>query len=82
MVTMAAQEVKRRGISAMNEGLSQGPVWVISNNTPKYVVMYSEAYKQMEDELCCMRVALSEAQARAGLVKRGTADDLMAELAD
>lgn len=82
MVTMAAQEVKRRGISAMNEGLAHGPVWVISNNTPKYVVMYSEAYKQMEDELCYMRVALSEAQACAGLVKRGTADDLMAELAD
>lgn len=80
MVTMAAQEVKRRGISAMNDGLKQGPVWVISNNTPKYVVMYSETYKQLEDELCYVRVALSEAQARAGLAKRGTADDLMAEI--
>jgi len=82
MVTMAAQEVKRRGISAMNEGLRQGPVWVISNNTPKYVVMYSEAYRQLEDELCYMRVALSEAQARAGQATRGTADDLMAEISE
>jgi len=35
-----------------------------------------------EDELCYVRVALSEAQARAGQVTRGTADDLMAELLD
>ena len=38
-VTFPAQEVKRRGMSVMNESLAHGPVWVISNNTPKYVVI-------------------------------------------
>ena len=44
MVSMSAQEVKRRGMSAMNADLANGPVWVISNNTPKYVVMFGDAY--------------------------------------
>lgn len=80
MTTMPVQEIKRRGMSALNEQLANGPVWVISNNTPKYVVMSGEAYRQMEDELSALRVQLSEADVRAGRVTRGTADDLMGEL--
>jgi len=80
MCAVAAQEIKRRGMSAMNEQLANGPVWVISNNTPKYVVMFGDAYRQMEDELSSLRVQLSEADVRAGRVMRGTADELMGEL--
>lgn len=80
MITMPVQEIKRRGMSAMNEQLESGPVWVISNNTPKYVVLYSEAFQRMEDELCALRVAISEADISSGRVSRGSADDLMAEL--
>ena len=80
MYTMAAQEVKRRGMSAMNEGLQSGPVCVIANNQPKYVVMLTADYQQMEDELSALRVALSESDVRAGRVKRGTADELMADV--
>jgi len=80
MCAMPAQEIKRRGMSAMNEQLANGPVWVISNNMPKYVVMFGDAYRQMEDELSSLRVQLSEADVRAGRVTRGTADDLMGEL--
>lgn len=80
MYTMAAQEVKRRGMSAMNEGLQAGPVCVIANNQPKYVVMLTADYQQMEDELSALRVALSESDVRAGRVKRGTADELMADV--
>ena len=82
MFAMPAQEVKRRGMSALNEQLADGPVYVISNNTPKYVVMFSEAFHQMEDELSALRVQLSEADIRAGRVTRGTADALMRELAE
>lgn len=77
---MPAQEIKRRGMSAMNEQLENGPVWVISNNTPKYVVMFGDAYKKMEEELSALRVQLSEADVRAGRITRGTADELMSEL--
>ena len=46
-VTFPAQEVKRRGMSVMNESLANGPVWVISNNAPKYVVMFADEFKRM-----------------------------------
>lgn len=80
MLTIPAQEVKRRGISAVNDYLQNGPVWIISNNQPKYVVMDSEMFQAMEDELSALRVALSEADIRAGRYTRGSADQLMAEL--
>ncbi|HHU14038.1 MAG: type II toxin-antitoxin system Phd/YefM family antitoxin [Kiritimatiellae bacterium] len=80
MLTIPAQEVKRRGISAVNDQLQNGPVWIISNNQPKYVVMDSEMFQAMEDELSALRVALSEADIRAGRYTRGSADQLMAEL--
>ena len=80
MLTIPAQEVKRRGISAVNDQLQNGPVWIISNNQPKYVVMFSEMFQAMEDELSALRVALSEADIRAGRYTRGSADQLMAEL--
>ena len=82
MVAMPVQEIKRRGMSAMNEHLANGPVWVISNNVPKYVVMSGESYRQLEDELSALRVQLSEADVRAGRATRGSADDLMAELSE
>jgi len=80
MLTIPAQEVKRRGISAVNDQLQNGPVWIISNNQPKYVVMDSEMFQAMEDELSALRVALSEADIRAGRYTRGSADQLMVEL--
>ena len=38
IATIPAQMVKRRGMSALNEQLKDGPVWVIANNVPKCVV--------------------------------------------
>jgi len=80
MLTIPAQEVKRRGISAVNDQLQNGPVWIISNNQPKYVVMDSEMFQAMEDELSALRVGLSEADISARRYTRGSADQLMAEL--
>ena len=82
MVTIPAQEVKRRGMSAMDANLASGPVYVIRNNTPRYVVMFSDAFREMEEALTAARVAASEADVRAGRVTRGTADELMAELVE
>lgn len=82
MVTVPAQEIKRRGIGAMDADLSSGPVYVIRNNTPRYVVMFAEAFKEMEEALTAARVAAAEAEFRSGKCVRGSADDLMAELAE
>ena len=66
----------------MDADLSSGPVYVIRNNTPRYVVMFAEAFKEMEEALTAARVAAAEAEFRSGKCVRGSADDLMAELAE
>ena len=47
MNTIPAQEIKRRGISALDELLKDGPVHVIKNNRPSYVVMSEDDYARL-----------------------------------
>ena len=49
MNTIPAQEIKRRGISAVDELLENGPVHVISQNRPRYVVMDEDRYEAMRE---------------------------------
>lgn len=49
MNTIPAQEIKRRGISAVDELLRDGPVHVIRNNQPRYVVMSEEDYARLTE---------------------------------
>ena len=56
------------------------PVYIIRNNTPRYVVMFADTFREMEDALADARIAASEADIKNGRVTRGTADELMAEL--
>ena len=39
MNTITAQEIKRRGISAVDDALRKGPVHIIKNNKPKYILL-------------------------------------------
>ena len=80
MLTMPVQEVKRRGMSILDKSLASGPVYIIRNNTPRYVVMFADAFHEMEASLADSRIAASEADIKAGHIARGTADGLMAEL--
>ena len=79
-VTFPAQEVKRRGMSVMNESLAHGPVWVISNNTPKYVVMFADEFKRMRPEAFVEATQRSVEEYKAGNYLRGSASDLIADL--
>ncbi|WP_295884373.1 type II toxin-antitoxin system Phd/YefM family antitoxin [uncultured Thiohalocapsa sp.] len=47
MKTIPAQEIKRRGISAVDELLQEGPVAVIKQNRPRYVVMTVDGYRRL-----------------------------------
>jgi PHD/YefM family antitoxin component YafN of YafNO toxin-antitoxin module len=47
MKTITAQEIKRRGISAVDEKLKNGPVHVIKNNKLKYVVIDEKIYSEL-----------------------------------
>ena len=83
MNTIAAQDIKRRGISAVDEALKKGPVHVVKNNQPQYVVLSEERYRELieaEDEAYIARVRASLEDVKAGRVKRGTAEDLIREL--
>ncbi len=83
MRTIAAQDIKRRGITAVDEVLKEGPVHVIKNNRPQYVVVSEERYQELleaEEEAYNARIRASLEDLKAGRIKRGTAKDLIKEL--
>jgi prevent-host-death family protein len=80
MNIVAAQEIKRRGLAAVDELLTQGPVCVVKNNRPRYVVLSETEYDTLMNDLADARLAASSADLKAGRVRRGSAADLMAEL--
>ena len=85
MITIPAQEIKRRGISAVDDLICKGDVHIIKNNQPQYVVLSEMRYRELmvdqEEELgYTERVLASMEDVKAGRVRRGTADDLIREL--
>ena len=83
MNTIPAQELKRRGIAAVDGVIAQGDVHVIRNNRPEYVVMTETRYQEMvaeAEEAYVARVKASLEDVKAGRVWRGSAADLIKEL--
>jgi PHD/YefM family antitoxin component YafN of YafNO toxin-antitoxin module len=80
MITIPAQDVKRRGIGAVDELLTHEPVHIVKNNRPMYVVLLEEDYQVMMEDLMLTRIEASEADVSAGRIRRGSAADLMKEL--
>jgi PHD/YefM family antitoxin component YafN of YafNO toxin-antitoxin module len=82
--TVPAQELKRRGIAAVDDLIAEGDVHVIRNNRPQYVVMSEERYQELladADEACLARVRASLAEVKAGKVRKfGTAEELLSVL--
>ena len=44
---ISAQEIKRRGISAVDQALKKGPVHVIQRNRPRYVILSEESFQRL-----------------------------------
>lgn len=44
---ISAQELKRRGISAVDSALRNGPVHVIRRNRPSYVILSEDDYQRL-----------------------------------
>lgn len=80
MNTIPAQEIKRRGISAVDEALVQGPVHVVRNNLPQYVILSEKDYETMLGDLAEARIIEAENDLVAGRIKRGNATNLMKDL--
>lgn len=47
MNSIPAQEIARRGMSAVDDLLRTGPVQVIENDRPRYVVLAAEDYERL-----------------------------------
>ncbi|MBI3973172.1 MAG: type II toxin-antitoxin system Phd/YefM family antitoxin [Chloroflexi bacterium] len=84
MRTIPAREIKRRGISAVDEALKEGPVHVIKNDEPKYVIMDEAHYQELVEgyhEAYIARVKASLEDVKADRVRRfASADELMAAI--
>jgi len=80
--TIPAREIKRRGIGALDAELREGPIHVIKNDKPCYVIMTEEHYEELvEDqrEAEIARIKASMADVKAGRVRRVTAQQLIDE---
>lgn len=81
MNVIPAQEIKRRGITAVDELLTKGDVHIIRNNQPQYVVLSEERYAELvaeanEGYLARVKAALEDV--KQGRVRQfATADDLL-----
>jgi len=83
MNTIPAQEIKRRGITAVEDLIAKGDVHVIRNNKPQYVVLSEARYQALleaQDEAYTARVLASLEDLRTGRVQRGTPAELLKEL--
>jgi PHD/YefM family antitoxin component YafN of YafNO toxin-antitoxin module len=77
MSIIPVQEIKRRGMGAVDDALKNGPVHLIKNNRAEYVVMAEKDYQQLMNDLMEARLAASEQDLKSGRISRGTAADLM-----
>ena len=83
MNAIPAQEIKRRGIAAVDDLIANGDLHVIRNNQPQYVVLSEVRYQELivaEQEASYARIRASLEDVKEGRVRRGTADDLIKEL--
>lgn len=73
MNIVPAQEIKRRGMAAVDEALALGPVHVIKNNRPQYVVLTEDSYRELlevQQESALARIKASLEDAAAGRIAR------------
>lgn len=84
MNTIPAQELKRRGIAAVDALITKGDVYVIRNNQPQYVVLSEARYRELleaQEEAYAARLRASLEDLKAGKVQRfSSAEALLQEL--
>jgi PHD/YefM family antitoxin component YafN of YafNO toxin-antitoxin module len=84
MNVIPAQEIKRRGISAVDDLIAKGDVHVIRDNRPQYVVMSEERYEELleaQEEAAEARIRASLEDLKAGRVRRfASAEELLQAL--
>lgn len=72
MNIIPAQEIKRRGLAAVDDLIEKGDLHIIRNNKPQYVVLSEERYQEMklaEQEAYYSRVRSSLQDVKKGRVQ-------------
>ena len=72
MNIIPAQEIKRRGLAAVDDLIDKGDLHVIRNNQPQYVVLSEERYQELklaEQEAYHARVRSSLQDVKKGRVR-------------
>jgi PHD/YefM family antitoxin component YafN of YafNO toxin-antitoxin module len=85
MNTIQAQEIKRRGVAALDDLIAQGDVHIIRNNQLQYVVLSEARYAELleaQEEALVARVRASLEDLKAGRVRRFTSAEELMEAMD
>lgn len=86
MNSIPAQELKRRGIAAVDDLIANGDLYVIRNNQPQYVVLSEARYRELleaQEEAYQARLRASLEDLKAGRVRRfASAEALLKALDD
>jgi PHD/YefM family antitoxin component YafN of YafNO toxin-antitoxin module len=85
MNTIQAQEIKRRGVAALDDLIAQGDVHIIRNNQLQYVVLSEARYAELleaQEEALVARVRASLEDLKAGRVRRFTSAEELIEAMD
>lgn len=69
MRTITAAQIKREGISAVDELVAQGAVQVIYRSVPRYVILTIDAYEELREGYDAN--FLAEARASHAAIARG-----------
>ncbi len=83
MRSIPAREIKRCGISAVDKLLDEGPVHVIKNDVPRYVIMTELHYEELleaRDDALVARAQWGMAEVASGGGRRVTAEEIAQEL--
>ncbi|MEQ1563895.1 MAG: prevent-host-death protein [Nitrospira sp.] len=81
--TIPAAEIRRRGLSAVDKALKRGPVHVLKDNEPAYVIMAEDQFRELSDryrKAYISRIRRSLKDLKAGRVRRVAAQTLIDEL--
>ena len=81
--TIPAAEIRRRGISVVDKALKRGPVHVLKDNEPAYVIMAEDQFRELSDRYrksYVSRIRQSLKDVKAERVRHVTAQTLIDEL--
>lgn len=81
--TIPATEIKRRGLTVIDKALKRGPVHVLKDNEPTYVIMAEEQYRELSERYrrsYVNRIRRSLKDLKQGRMRQVTAQSLIDEL--